>query len=356
MLTAKYKVLVIDDEKVLSDTIVKLLSLYNFSPDVAYNGITGIDLINNENYDAIICDISLPDIAGYDILKYVRSDPRTFHIPFIFLTAYSDEQDIQQAMSMGADDYIVKPFSGNKLVAAIKDKIALNKSNGLDYQGKVSTEWMETINVNLSKTFYEPAQMMRDLCLTISNSDKADKSIQQLAKQAIPTINTLLVNNNRINLVLLLLTNHITPAINRVNNSSLDELLRQKINTYLSSGNDNIYLDIDNVNNWRGEEDHLLIIFSELINNAKKFRLKDTKIFIRLTASENSFSFSISNILLNPLAIDVKDILPFRKFDDNNEPKDLGIGLYICKELCRIYNYRLSIKQDEPYITFSVIS
>lgn len=126
----KEKILVIEDERALSEAIRLFLEMSNFEVFTADNGNDGLKIINGqERVDLIVCDINLPDITGHDILQIVKSNTETSAIPFIFLSAYSDEKDIKQGMSGGATDYMTKPFSSKELVKRIKEHLANAKGS-----------------------------------------------------------------------------------------------------------------------------------------------------------------------------------------------------------------------------------
>ena len=121
----KEKILVVEDERALSEAIRLFLEMSNFQVFTADNGNDAIKIIKGEErIDLILCDINLPDITGHDILAMVKSNTQTSEIPFIFLSAYSDEKDIKQGMAGGATDYMTKPFSSKELVKRIKGHLA----------------------------------------------------------------------------------------------------------------------------------------------------------------------------------------------------------------------------------------
>ena len=75
--------------------------------------------------DLVICDIMMPVLDGYGVIHLLNKDPNTSGIPFIFLSAKSDKSDIRKGMSMGADDYLTKPFEETDLLAAIEGRLGV---------------------------------------------------------------------------------------------------------------------------------------------------------------------------------------------------------------------------------------
>ncbi|AFZ16888.1 putative bifunctional diguanylate cyclase/phosphodiesterase [Allocoleopsis franciscana] len=118
-----YKILVIEDERSIRINLLKLLSAEGFQAIGAENGSRGVQLARSEQPDLIICDILMPILDGYGVLKVLQQDPTTASIPFIFLTAKADRADWRQAMTLGADDYLTKPFTRAELLEAIATRL-----------------------------------------------------------------------------------------------------------------------------------------------------------------------------------------------------------------------------------------
>ena len=116
-------ILLIEDETALSNALKIILEFNNFKVLVGHTGQEGLLLARNEKTDLILCDINLPDINGFQICHIVRQDKNLAHIPFMFLTAYTDDKFVKQGFAAGSDDYITKPFSSKDLLIAIKTRL-----------------------------------------------------------------------------------------------------------------------------------------------------------------------------------------------------------------------------------------
>ncbi len=124
----KKKIIVIEDESEIRETIVELLSANSFKVFPASNGKDGIKLLREVKPDLILCDIMMPELNGYWVLEIVRQDDRLANIPFIFLTAKAEMDDLRDGMIKGADDYVVKPFEANQLVNSINTRLKLRNN------------------------------------------------------------------------------------------------------------------------------------------------------------------------------------------------------------------------------------
>lgn len=119
------KLLVIEDEVMLNRSIVKLLKTQQYSVDAANDGEEAIDYIRATNYDVIISDIMMPRLDGLGVLKYLRN--HQIKTPVLMLTAKDTLEDKVTGLDAGADDYLVKPFEFDELLARIR--VMLRRNN-----------------------------------------------------------------------------------------------------------------------------------------------------------------------------------------------------------------------------------
>lgn len=112
------RILVVEDEHKIANSIKKGLEQESFAVDVAFEGNSGYDLAFSEDYDLIILDILLPGIDGLQICKNLRE--QNIHTPILMLTAKGQVSDKVEGLNSGADDYLTKPFAFEELLARIK--------------------------------------------------------------------------------------------------------------------------------------------------------------------------------------------------------------------------------------------
>lgn len=112
------KILLVEDEKKIADTLSKGLKELDYHVETAYDGSIGMRLFESGSFNMVITDINLPGMNGYDLCKAIRS--RNQHIPIIMLTALSATDDKIEGFDAGADDYLVKPFEFKELLARIR--------------------------------------------------------------------------------------------------------------------------------------------------------------------------------------------------------------------------------------------
>jgi len=116
-------ILIIDDEAELRDEIKAILTFEGFDVLDAPDGISGVQIANDQLPDLIICDVSMPNLNGFEVLETLQQDSQTAFIPFIFLTAFADYENQRRGMALGADDYLSKPFLRQDLLNAIQSRL-----------------------------------------------------------------------------------------------------------------------------------------------------------------------------------------------------------------------------------------
>lgn len=112
------RILVVEDEKKIADTLQKGLSENHYEVDIAYDGVIALKMFQRTPYDLLVLDINLPGLNGYELCKEVRGT--NHQIPIIMLTALNATDDKIDAFDAGADDYLVKPFAFKELLVRIR--------------------------------------------------------------------------------------------------------------------------------------------------------------------------------------------------------------------------------------------
>jgi DNA-binding response OmpR family regulator len=115
---SEIRILLVEDEKKIADSLKKGLTEQNYNVDVAYDGVEGRKQFESHPYDLVILDINLPGLNGYSLCKKIRN--RNPNIPVVMLTALSATDDKIEGFDAGADDYIVKPFDFKELLVRIR--------------------------------------------------------------------------------------------------------------------------------------------------------------------------------------------------------------------------------------------
>lgn len=124
------KILVIEDEPEMRRNLLTILKLEKFQPIGAEHGRAGLEAVKREKPDLILCDVMMPELDGHGVLAALREDESTASIPFIFLTAKGEKEDLRNGMNLGADDYLTKPVARLDLLEAINARLRRAEQTG----------------------------------------------------------------------------------------------------------------------------------------------------------------------------------------------------------------------------------
>jgi DNA-binding response OmpR family regulator len=116
----KPRILIVEDHPLIAELVETRLRIEGMNPVRAPGGREAIELLGTGSFDAVILDIMMPDVDGYEVLRHIRATQATATLPVIFLTAKSTPADIEKGLAMGANYYVTKPFSGLELVRKVR--------------------------------------------------------------------------------------------------------------------------------------------------------------------------------------------------------------------------------------------
>lgn len=121
----KKSILIVDDEPNIVMTLEYTFKKQNFEVFIARDGSEAIQILDTHTPDAILLDIMMPNIDGYQTLQYIKSKEQLSHTKVVFLTAKNRASDMEKGLAMGADRYLTKPFSVKKVVSEIVELLEL---------------------------------------------------------------------------------------------------------------------------------------------------------------------------------------------------------------------------------------
>ncbi|WP_035608316.1 response regulator transcription factor [Haloferula sp. BvORR071] len=122
------KILVIEDQPQMLRNLAMMLGFEGYEVTTAPNGQAGVEQALAAPPDLVICDVMMPELDGHGVIQTLRKNPATATVPFIFLTARSDREDVRTGMNSGADDYLVKPVPREELLAAVEARLTRSEA------------------------------------------------------------------------------------------------------------------------------------------------------------------------------------------------------------------------------------
>ena len=117
-------ILLIEDNDFIRENTAEILDMAGYAVITAGNGKVGVAKALETKPDLVVCDIMMPVLDGYGVLHIFNQNPQLSGVPFIFLTAKTERNDLRRGMEMGADDYLTKPFDGSELLSAIAGRLS----------------------------------------------------------------------------------------------------------------------------------------------------------------------------------------------------------------------------------------
>lgn len=341
------RVLVIEDELTILENISDYLEMNNYEVFRANNGKAGVDTALKVLPDIILCDIMMPEMNGLEVIKIIRENEATADIPFIFLTAKTEDRDLRVGMNLGADDYIKKPFKNADIMQSIETRLSKNKSIQEKQERKLDSI-RYSLTVSLPHELYTPlngilgyTQLLKNDIYAFSKDELDDilcnlnNSAQRLNK---------IINNYVYYLSLLEILNSGVNLENEVTTDTA-EIIKEQANVvarqYTANNKLVIQTQAEHVNI---SSVHLYKLIYEIVDNAFKFTQSDHAITINAYTLDNKYRISIHNYGVGMDSDQIKNIGAYVQFNRTKyEQQGLGLGLSICKKICEIYDIKMDI-------------
>ena len=127
-------ILVIEDNEKMRENIVEILEMADYNTISAENGKIGVALAKKHSPDLVLTDIMMPELDGYGVLRAIENIPAIASIPVVFITAKSEVSDFRKAMDLGADDYLIKPFTGDDILKVVAARLKKSQNMKAPYQ------------------------------------------------------------------------------------------------------------------------------------------------------------------------------------------------------------------------------
>lgn len=346
-MNGKYKILVIEDDPLLAENICQILEAEGFIVEYAQNGKIGVEKVQTTNPDLIISDIMMPEMDGFEVLMELMSNKNTASIPLIFLTAKTDLDNLRKGMSLGAEDYLFKPFKIDDLLNAIN--VRLRKKELSENQlNEVKHQIFSKVHHDL-RTPMVPILGLSDLIEEeedLKEIKNMVKVIKQSGKKLFDRIEKFLIYND------------LTLNCGENGKKSDKEALfsNQFIERIKNSLNGNIDANrvVSNVEpaELPISEWCLQILLKELIENALKFSSSEKQVFVEGKTIEEQYSITVTDYGIGMSEEEINSISVFNKFcKDKIADAGLGLGLAICKKIAQANNIDFRINSTPQQST-----
>ncbi|MBW4469028.1 MAG: response regulator [Stenomitos rutilans HA7619-LM2] len=344
------KILVVEDETSIRESLLELLAVEGFSVLSAENGHLGVQLAQQHIPDLILCDVTMPRLDGYQVLTRLRQHVDTSAIPFIFLTARGTQEDFRQGMDLGADDFLAKPCTADELLTAIASRFS--KQAAVDRQSQKQLDALRSsIALSLPHELRTPlngilglTEVLMDDFQSIDRHEMLE--LAQGIHNAAERLSRLIQN------FLLYADLEITARdpdrllALRSDETRLPEILITNVATAIAhqEGREaDLELDLQN-RSIQISDLKLKKIVEELVSNAFKFSATGTSVAVRTRVTATGLLLSVSDRGRGMTAEQIASLGAYMQFERKfYEQQGSGLGVAIAKRLVEVHGGTLAI-------------
>jgi signal transduction histidine kinase len=342
----KTKIILFEDEVNVRDSINEILYNGGYEVTVLEPDIRLIENIISVKPDLIISDIMMPGKSGIDVFNEIKNNEETQEIPFIFLTAKSEYTDIRFGMSLGADDYILKPFKAKDLLRSVE--LRLIKSKKLK----------ERLNsFSSSVALHLPHELRTPLISLLGYSDMIIENYNNLTdNEILDFAKSIKRSSQRLHGIIEKFILYADILLSELNNNFSGRFISKKpveisklINLHSLSEaaqfnrQSDLILNIEPCESTMTEES-LSIIISQLIENAFKYSVKGTKVEVNTESVNGKFYLSIKDNGAGMTKVQTTNLSAFQQFNRGllNQSGN-GLGIVIVQKILSFFNSELHI-------------
>ncbi|MEZ4670731.1 MAG: hybrid sensor histidine kinase/response regulator [Anaerolineae bacterium] len=346
-------ILVIEDQLDLREDVVEHLMLEGFDAFGAENGRIGVQLAQKYMPSLIISDIMMPELDGYGVLNELRSDATTASIPFIFLTARVNRNDLRKGMELGADDYVTKPFSHTELLASVNTVLVKQEALRARY-GKQADDLRQNLLQSLPHELRTPltgilgyGEMLADDCERL----RPDQ-IRRMAEDIVKSGNRLyhVIENFLLYAQIEIMKTDPVRAdkmrTGRTENAGYSIIRAAEKAASRMERLEDLRLSVQNAE-VGVSEDSLEKIVEEIVDNAFKFSNSGTPVEVRTAINKGIYFISICDQGRGFTADQLRNVGSYMQFERKlYEQQGLGLGLMLSKTLSELHGGRLTLLSE----------
>jgi two-component system, sensor histidine kinase and response regulator len=346
-------ILVVEDNPDLNTAICEILESYGFRVSSAANGVEALDRLKRVVPDAILCDIMMPGMDGYTLLKHARADAQLRTLPFIFLTARTSLDDQRRAREIGIEDYLTKPVDSRNLVVAINN--ALRRRQIMQEEMRQQMDALRNRIVGLLQhEFRTPLTFVLGYAEFLMDTTATDFNIDELRASTA----AILDGGRRLQrliesfLMLAELQNRTLESENVENLNALN-LMRDIANASRQqleeAQNTVVIFEQNNTAMVFGDEELLREAIKRLLDNAIRYRRPtSTHIWLSVEVISTYVGFRVRDegVGMTPEVVQ-QFARPFEQFDrDNRTQPGAGLSLALIYHIARLHGGNLEVKSE----------
>jgi signal transduction histidine kinase len=348
------RILVIEDDAAIRDTVTDVLEYGGYTVISTGNGITGLALAQSEAPDLILCDIMLPGLDGYGVKLALNEEPRVSSLPFIFLTARTTREDVRQAMAMGADDFLVKPFNSRELLDAVSARLHRNRQIASSRAIELD-HVREYINLALPHELRTPLTGILGYLDALKSNfetmkpDAAHEMLDQIERSAMRLNHLIERYVAYAQLRVVASSPDLIQALNELAGEvPLSLVIRQVAETQAEQARRSADLTLELQPGSAGIiGEHFERLLTVLLENAFKFSSPGTPVQVNSEMTQTSYMLRVTDRGRGMTADQIARVGLNVQFERHHyEQQGVGLGLAIAQQIVRIYGGKLSIRSQ----------
>lgn len=348
------KILIIEDDFNLRENLGELFEIHNYEIITAINGLDGIEKAFSKKPDIIICDISMPEMNGFEVLAVLRKNRSTFFTPFLFLSAITDKLNIREGMNLGADDYITKPYENNEILQAVRAKLDKFKSTQSNIESKIKDKTTH-IPTNVPFQFRVPLKNVLGFTKLLLNgfNQFPQEEVLSILKNINESAERLLKMIDNYSYISKFENPNVDIFKNAIPYFNIEELIIQKANFYANKYGKNKFLGliVDEMSQTtvkiNAEDLHKII--DELFDNVFRYSYDNKMITIIGRKNKHNYEIITENSSKGINADLINNIgIVSAPVDQEFELQSVGLGLTLINKISEAYNGKCIINSI-PY-------
>jgi signal transduction histidine kinase len=354
------KILVIEDETILREEMVQWLALEDYEVFSASDGVAGVNEAFHHQPDLIICDITMPRLDGHGVLLELRSNPSTSAIPFIFVTARASHDDVRKGMSLGADDYITKPFTRIELLQALRTRLEKTALHQQQYQNQIE-QWQQAFEQErdqrllksklvamFSHDFRNPlATILSSVGMLRDYSDRMDEKRRLIhLNRAAASVRQLLQMLDDMLLVSQMETGNLAFKPEQLN---VNNFLQQLVEEFQTIHAETCSILLKSEFNDTVMVDPRLFrqIVSNLVSNAIKYSSQGGEVRVLIQKNDEEFTLIIQDQGIGiPESDQLHLFTPFQRGSNVRDYQGTGLGLVIVKQAVDLHGGTIELESN----------
>ncbi len=344
------RIIIIDDDPDILETVTRVLHADHHDVTVAANGAQGIQLIKSRPLDLILCDISMPIVDGYAVFQAIKNDVKTNAIPFIFITARGARSEQRKGMELGADDYLIKPFSAKELLSCVRTQIVKHHL--------IADRYESTLKMVRKNIIYAlPHELRTPLSQIIGYAGLLELEPDPMLSVTAKEYGKLITKaGERLEH---LIENYLVYAQIEIVASSIDELEKLRNHIVKDAAPIIVKSVAERALHHKREKDiqsqivscalhisesDLSKIISELIDNAFKFSLPGSPVMVETTKTDSAYQITICDKGRGMSEHQIALLDAYMQFDRAfYEQQGVGLGFIIAKRLTELHGGKIKL-------------